>query len=871
MKSRNYNHIVRSTLGSFEFTEYALNVSSQLEEDLHVGVQFMGRDLGAFGNGRVDIDWAVLDYKFSENTGIRIGKMLTPVGFHNESRDIDLLRSTVLLPQSVYNETYRDTAVFRGATLYGERDLFGGILDFKVFTGAFNISDDSTFLEGVASEIGRQAIQNQPPAAPPGPGPPGPPTATEATVAQIRAESEDFLGMSLNWSPSDSNWRLGYSLYSAKIGMGGNLILSPGGSTDRIMHTFDLEKFQVLSAEYTHDRWKATFERADVTSNLKKNSPPFGGSETITEGYYGQFSYQLSEEKELAFTYSQFYPFVHQGKNSGIASAGEPTHRSYQTDRGLTYNVALSDQWTFKLEFHRMTGTGHVQLPSSPNFQGPNSWDLFNLERQVLEEQSFAKRILRVLQFREQFLSFYQEMNNLIGTTHNFYEKDPTRSNFLEHRRTVHTLKGTSGLFDFVEMMEKMHLYEEYMRECLESSSLPQLNKAAGFMDEIAVEFDAILRFLNENLGDVVDWEELTIRIPETDFRRILSFVEKTEASLHKELLLYIRRPFRNFFGQFQALLEELCASTDKVLHPLQIHGGEFMVDPNLYRDSLRLLVHIFRNSVDHGIEEAMEREVKGKDPFGSIEVDISLSDDHIELCIRDDGAGIDPEKIAQTLIDRKLKTLDEISEMTEEEIIDSLFMSGFSTAENSGLISGQGIGMDAVRSEMVSIGGSIELKSEPDQGTQVFIKLPILETLEERWEVAHSDDLDQMLIVDHDPLFLRLASNFIGQSKKFKVQGCQEFEEALNLMQENQFDVIVLEASTKLEEWSEFISEMRDLNPLLQVLMITANETPTKLSDTMKMGIMDLFKRPVTPQEILQAAETSRDRFNRWRRDLIA
>jgi len=343
----------------------------------------MGRDLGAFGNGSVDIDWGVIDYNFNDNTGLRIGKMLTPVGLHNETRDIDLLRTTVLLPQSVYDELYRDTAVFRGFTLYGTRDLFRGQVDFKVFNGAFNISDDSTFLGSMGFQIGSQVAQNTNVTIPSPPGRPAP--VPEGTTLDIKAESEDFLGGQVFWSPEDANWRVGYSLYSAKIGFGGSVLLSPGGATDRIQHTYDIEKFQVLSFEYSHPRWKATFERADVHAHLKDTNRQRGAIDTeqITEGYYGQLSYRLDDQKELAFTYSQFYPHVEQGKHNDSSGPLEPSHRSYQTDKGLTYRVDLSSRWYVKAEYHRMTGTAHVTLPSSPNFQGESDWDVFMLKSTV--------------------------------------------------------------------------------------------------------------------------------------------------------------------------------------------------------------------------------------------------------------------------------------------------------------------------------------------------------------------------------------------------------------------------------------------------------------------------------------------------------
>ena len=106
----NYNNWLGSTEdGSYEFNEMGINFSTELTDDLHVGVQFFSRDLGTIGNDDIKVDWAFADYHWKDWLGVRVGKIRIPYGLYNEIRDIDILRLSIILPQSVYSEIARDS------------------------------------------------------------------------------------------------------------------------------------------------------------------------------------------------------------------------------------------------------------------------------------------------------------------------------------------------------------------------------------------------------------------------------------------------------------------------------------------------------------------------------------------------------------------------------------------------------------------------------------------------------------------------------------------------------------------------------------------------------------------------------------------
>lgn len=137
LKSTDNNFLVLSEEGSFEFNETGLNVTTTLTDNIRVGMQLFARDMGDVGNNDVQLDWAFLDYQWKESLGVRLGKLKTPLGLYNDTRDYDMLRTLILLPMSVYSENARETtASYRGGGLYGAISLgLGGRLSYDIFGG----------------------------------------------------------------------------------------------------------------------------------------------------------------------------------------------------------------------------------------------------------------------------------------------------------------------------------------------------------------------------------------------------------------------------------------------------------------------------------------------------------------------------------------------------------------------------------------------------------------------------------------------------------------------------------------------------------------------------------------------------------------
>ncbi len=141
--SKNNYLVPRSVNGTSAFTEAAITLLARPMDRLQVGIQFLGRNFGNSGNDQVVIDWAYGDYRWKDQLGFRAGKVKMPFGLYNEGRDVDMLRTTIFLPQSIYNEKQRDFILaYEGAGAYGNFDLHGGgELDYHIYAGTLNVPD----------------------------------------------------------------------------------------------------------------------------------------------------------------------------------------------------------------------------------------------------------------------------------------------------------------------------------------------------------------------------------------------------------------------------------------------------------------------------------------------------------------------------------------------------------------------------------------------------------------------------------------------------------------------------------------------------------------------------------------------------------
>ena len=178
-------------------------------------------------------------------------------------------------------------------------------------------------------------------------------------------------------------------------------------------------------------------------------------------------------------------------------------------------------------------------------------------------------------------------------------------------------------------------------------------------------------------------------------------------------------------FNRFPRVVRDLSKESKKNVR-LELNGEETELDKTLIEEINDPLVHLIRNSIDHGIEPPEDRKKAGKDPTGTITLSAVHEGNHIIITIEDDGKGIDPEIIKEKAVKKGLISKEKAKELTVNDTYNLIFLPGFSTAEVVTNISGRGVGMDVVKTNVTKLRGLINIESKVGEGTKIIIKLPL-------------------------------------------------------------------------------------------------------------------------------------------------
>lgn len=194
---------------------------------------------------------------------------------------------------------------------------------------------------------------------------------------------------------------------------------------------------------------------------------------------------------------------------------------------------------------------------------------------------------------------------------------------------------------------------------------------------------------------------------------------------LYREVILSRMTPFRNGVQAFPKMVRDMTKQLGKQAK-IEIRGLDTEVDRDILDKLDAPLTHMIRNSLDHGLESPEERENLGKNPIGTLILEARHTAGMLVITLSDDGRGVDPERIRQKVLERKLASADMVARLSEAELLEFLFLPGFSTAGKVTEISGRGVGLDVVHSTITSVGGSVRLTSVIGKGITFHMQLPL-------------------------------------------------------------------------------------------------------------------------------------------------
>jgi len=327
-------------------------------------------------------------------------------------------------------------------------------------------------------------------------------------------------------------------------------------------------------------------------------------------------------------------------------------------------------------------------------------------QREEDEQSELLQGFKRLMLDRSGFGRFLREADRMVGELRSrALESDPVL-----FRRTLHTLKGNSASMGLVVLARLCHGLEQ------------QLEDDGRVTDEALEELSTRWHTVTDHIQSFAGGSlQRTIEVSESDYvalvSRISTGIELEE--VQRELLTWqlepVTRPLQRLADQAKALARQL----DKGEIEVAIQGNGVRLDPDAFGPLFSVLVHLIRNAVDHGLESPAEREALKKPHRGTVILKAEATEDTLVFEISDDGRGIDWNTVA-----KKAKSLG-LPHATPQDLTEALYCDGFSTKADPTIVSGRGVGLGAVRSRVLAMDGSLEVRSVRGVGTSWILRLP--------------------------------------------------------------------------------------------------------------------------------------------------
>ncbi|MCC0563466.1 chemotaxis protein CheA [Brevibacillus borstelensis] len=249
---------------------------------------------------------------------------------------------------------------------------------------------------------------------------------------------------------------------------------------------------------------------------------------------------------------------------------------------------------------------------------------------------------------------------------------------------------------------------------------------AGGKTIRVDIErLDVLMNLFSELVIDRGRLEQLARELGKSELQETVEHMSRISGDLQNIILTMRMVPVEQVFNRFPRMIRDLAKDLNKKVN-LEIYGAETELDRTVIDEIGDPLVHLLRNSLDHGVESPAQRKQAGKPEEGTIQLRAFHSGNHVFIEVKDDGAGINKDKVLKKAIERGIVNPANADSLSDRQIFELLFSSGFSTAEVISDISGRGVGLDVVKTKIESLGGNVSVDSVRGQGTTFLIQLPL-------------------------------------------------------------------------------------------------------------------------------------------------
>ena len=357
------------------------------------------------------------------------------------------------------------------------------------------------------------------------------------------------------------------------------------------------------------------------------------------------------------------------------------------------------------------------------------------LQKKIEKEQSLLKMIVTIISEKDTFFDLKKDFEYFVNNVSSYINKQNTPLNNVNVLyREIHTFKGSFLQFSMNETAKYLHNVESKIVKELLSNSHISNDNIFDFINEI--DFTKFIKndldYISKTLGNrfleseyLLSVESSVVNYIKEQYDKLclrnnIQDDESKQISSHIDKLL--QKSLKAHLGIYPRLTQQTAQRLGKEIYDFEVICDDDIIVGDAYKPFIKSLIHVFRNSIDHGIETPEERVSIDKDEIGTISCNIVKDNDKIKIIISDDGAGIDADKIRQKLEKSGIDT----TNMEDDEIYLYIFKDNFSTKEKVTEISGRGVGMSAVKSEIEKLGGVVSIKTTTDIGTSLIFELPI-------------------------------------------------------------------------------------------------------------------------------------------------
>jgi two-component system chemotaxis sensor kinase CheA len=358
--------------------------------------------------------------------------------------------------------------------------------------------------------------------------------------------------------------------------------------------------------------------------------------------------------------------------------------------------------------------------------------DKKRMENHIQKERSNQRLLIKAATYQEQIKQLLDEFKEFLE---HGYKQLMSDSNFTnELFRIVHTYKGDFSQYGFADTASHLHATEDELSKLVSGNQSNALQDINNLFNHICYEdfTKNDLKIISDTFGDNFFPTSNTIQISKDRFQDIVHEIELFCKPNEKTTIVGLmnslkHKNLKKYLIQFNDYLYYLSDRLQKTRPTYNLESVDIYVDIEPYKGILKTMGHLFRNMLDHGIEPEEERVMLGKSEQGNINCNMELDHKKIIISLKEDGQGIDLEKIKQKAVSSKLYSQSAIDAMNEEEIIEIIFLDHFSTKAGANILSGRGVGMAAIKYECEKLGGHIHVFSQKNKGTEYIIELPYL------------------------------------------------------------------------------------------------------------------------------------------------